>query len=246
MQVVEKKVILHGKNHTDLSIDFVFLVVIYFHMFVFLVVLIPSVLIAYHVFNNCKKQQIISCVFFLFSIVVCVVMGLFGISSEPIFDSFFENFLRFFFTETFLPSVIVSLIFLLWSKDSVEYKVQSFFPLLAGFYSAYLPFQVLFSNAEANLFTVFVKPFLFLCMISSFSICVYLVYKAITEKHSLLSVFLFGFISLFAIICPALAESLWIQTGSGFVCLSSGVFVFILAVFLLAVLKYNLFFDLKK
>ena len=68
------------------------------------------------------------------------------------------NFVYFLIRQTILPVVIVYGLFFAVSRDSVEYKVKSFLPLMLCFYMAFLPYTVVSSgSAIVPAYMIFVK-----------------------------------------------------------------------------------------
>lgn len=209
------------------SVDFCVFFVVYFLMFFFLVSLIPCALLFYHIHMPCAKQQLVSILSFFGGVVFCVVSALFGNSFRLVPSGFFGNFLCLFLTESLIPAAIVCLVFFVWAKDSLEYRISSLFPLLAAFFSVYLPFRVVFCSQETGFFGLFFKPVLFLFMVAGISAAVFLLYRAICDKRKIYVSVLYALLGVLLLVLPAVSEAVWCDAGSTLVWLGC-VFVCVL------------------
>lgn len=204
-------------------------------MIFFLVSLLPAFLLLYFFRMGKFKQQLTLCVSFFLSVVFCTIVGLFGSSYRLTPASFFGNYFFFLFTQVIIPQVVLLVLFFLISKDSMDYKLLAIFPLLAGFYSVYLPFCVLFSDEALNAFTLFFKPVIFLCMLCGESVAFLCLAESIRKRKTSMIV-LFCLILALILLTPSaldtlyvvgLAKSLWITFSVVYVgAISFYVFVF--------------------
>ena len=191
----------------------------------------------YHKIFSPTKQQIISFCCFVLSMLFCTFVKLFG-TSFPLYNiSFVDLFLDFFIKET-LPMIYVYLLFFLISKDSVEYKIRAFFPVVASFYAVFIPYRIIFSDIDFSPFILFCKPVIYLSAIIAFSISFYFCYSFIKEKNKLLSV-LFSIFAVLFFLFPSIISAFYFSSMISFLWIS-------LFVLLICSTLFLLFFLLKK
>jgi hypothetical protein len=76
---------------------------------------------------------------------------------------FWLNFLYIVFSQTAVPAVVVFLLFVYLSKDTIEFRIGSYFPLLCSFYAVYLPYHIMAGSGSAySFFELFLKPLMYL------------------------------------------------------------------------------------
>ncbi|MCQ2242510.1 hypothetical protein [Treponema sp.] len=63
---------------------------------------------------------------------------------------------------TLLPSIILTSLFIFFSKDEMEYKINSTVPLLGMFYAVFIPYLTLTSGEKDSFFMIFFNPILFM------------------------------------------------------------------------------------
>ena len=146
-------------------------------MFLFLLLLFPLIVIFYFCNNTKRQYQFVFFASFLVSMIFCTIAGLFGTSFHLYKADFFSYFLFLSLIEIFIPLVLLTGIFFLWSKDSVDFKINALFPLYAGFYMIYVPFRELFRSPEYSFFGMFCKPVLFVCMAAGIPSLIMLLYN---------------------------------------------------------------------
>ena len=112
--------------------------------------------------------------------------------------------------QTLLPVVLLYGIFFAWSKDSISYKIESFFPLLISFYMLYLPYIIIStSDGLYTSFPLFVKPVLFVVMIFSLGLSAKHIEKTLKNKKIFFAV-IWIFIGLVSVVIPSLLEGMYI------------------------------------
>src|SRR5574344_2063879 len=71
-------------------------------------------------------------------------------------------FLRSWFPLVFFPAVMFTL-FVLWSKDSLDDRINAFFLFAGPFYTVWLPYDILRTTVSLSFYILFVNPVLYLC-----------------------------------------------------------------------------------
>ena len=169
------------------------LILIFFHdnilvMALFLLVLFPCVLGLYFFQSVNGKKYLVAFAGCFSAVVYCTAAGLFSSAFRLVPYSFFSNFLFYFLTQAFIPLVLLNGIFFIWSKDSLEYKIDSFFPLI------------------------------FLFMIMSLFFMIKIIYNFLLNdsKNKYLFFVLMVFAFFIFLIIPAVADALFIITDNYF------------------------------
>ncbi len=177
-------------------------------MLTFLILLFPLSIASYCAVKKQKEDFIPICIGLISGILVCAFKIVFVYSHRLVPASFLENFLFYFINQTFLPVLVLYGVFVLVSKDDCNFKLQSFFPLMAAFYASYLPYTIIRNSTSVYLaFDIFTKPLLFLSLIINLSLLLTLIVNAKNNKNTklfLLNILLFTI----AIILPAVIETL--------------------------------------
>ena len=182
-------------------------------MTIFLLALLPlSVLIFYFQKEKENRAHLLVVIFtgFLTSTLFVGYKILFSSSYYIPSASFFKNFLAYAVTQAVIPVAAVYGLFLFFTKkDSLIARCSHFFPLMASFYTVYLPYIVLETDKPYSPFYLFVKPLLFLSMLIFTHI--WLSKASVTHLKTTSSKNLCNFLALFInIVFPAIIESLWI------------------------------------
>ncbi len=181
-------------------------------MYIFLVTIFPCALFLF--FRQHKSAGFLSVCYagLMCAVVFCCASGLFGNSYRLPPAGFVGNFFFYFCFETLLPIGILYAAFWLLSKDTVSFKYASFFPLIAGFYTVFLPFRVFSANATYPFFVLFVKPVLYLLLSVNAAFLLRRAYDGFGKslKNGL------PFIgALIAALCvPAAIEAFWYDSGN--------------------------------
>ena len=182
-------------------------------MTIFLLALLPlSVLIFYFQKEKENRAHLLVVIFtgFLTSTLFVGYKILFSSSYYIPSASFFKNFLAYAVTQAVIPvAAVYGLFFFFTKKDSLIARCSHFFPLMASFYTVYLPYIVLETDKPYSPFYLFVKPLLFLSMLVFTHI--WLSKASVTHLKTTSSKNLCNFLALFInIVFPAIIESLWI------------------------------------
>lgn len=178
-------------------------------MLLFLLTLLPLSLIAYAFFV--KDKKIILPVFagLMTAVVVCACRFFFTYEHRLIYNSFSENFLYYLFKQSFLPLLIVSAVYAIISRDSAQFKVNNFFPLLGAFFAVYLPYCVITtSEFYYQGYNIFLKPVIYLAMLVMISFCLIDGLEALKLKKIVCIIFDLLIIGVYAFY-PAISDALY-------------------------------------
>jgi len=199
-------------------------------MFVFMNALLPicAVFVWIRVHNSAIRIVIIAG--FLAGVLVTTTRAALSFMHRAIPYSFMQNFLYYSVCEYILPAVALFVAYFLVAKDTTEFKVKSFFPLMTAFYAAYMPYCIIASADSFYFFTLFGKPALILAMLILYSKTIVTLYKNVREKSKnklVRSVILLGQAAL----VPPCVETLWLLNSAPFaVSLLSAAYIFSAAV----------------
>lgn len=180
-------------------------------MLTFLLLLLPLGFLLYCLEKKDKQILIPALIGFACAIVLCAFRAFLSFSHRVIPYSFGSNFGYYVVQDIIMP-VILCAAFYFVSKDSWEYKVNSFFPLMCSFYIIYLPFSVI-SRTETVVYSgydLFIKPVICLAMLYQLAASVKLFYEGIKEKY-VLKIFLNVVVILAYIIIPLILDTLYIM-----------------------------------
>ena len=106
-------------------------------MLLFLFIVLPLSLVVYYLFNKERKFFCPMLVGALCAVLLCAFKVFFTYSHRLIPVSFSENFAYYLLNQSGAPLCGVSLIYFLITKDSLENKINAFFPLISAFYAVY-------------------------------------------------------------------------------------------------------------
>jgi len=177
-------------------------------MLLFSFVLLVLLLISYCGFRKNGKILPIIVSGVLSAILVCSFKTLFLFSHRIVPYSFGQNYIYLLFRQTIIPVIVLYAVFCLISKDSLEYKINAFFPLELSFFAVFLP-HIIISTSEGlySGFTLFVKPVLYACMLIQLGIFFKWFYQSLQKKQIVLQI-LFVIGGLIFMSIPALLEAL--------------------------------------
>lgn len=174
-------------------------------MFLFLILLFPTAL--YFCCSHSSKK------IYGFLVATGAFLGILASGGTALFSymhripefSVVSNFFYYFLKEYVLPLILIYALYFFATKDSVEFKVKSFFPVVAAFYAVYMPYCVIASSREAfSFFQLFIKPVLMLSMVFMASFFSYRIYCAAISKNIGKIVFLSLLALVMLLIPPAL------------------------------------------
>lgn len=194
-------------------------------MYLFLFLLLPLSFAAYCLVTKDKKIIPAAVIGFLAAVLVCGFKLFFMHAHRIVPYSFSSNFVYYLIRQSLLPVLILHGLFFAISRDTAEYKINNYLPLVLCFYMAYLPYSVIStSSAIIPAFLIFVKPIVYLAMIFQTSIILKMILRLKNEKKYPLIVVCVCLCLVYLII-PALIESLYI-IGTNFLLLLAASFVY--------------------
>ena len=148
-------------------------------MFLFLILVLPAALVYYLSKEDDRAEISVVLTGFLSSALSCTLKAFFGFMHRIPSAGFWLNFLYIVFSQTAVPAVVVFLLFVYLSKDTIEFRIGSYFPLLCSFYAVYLPYHIMAGSGSAySFFELFLKPLMYLAMLLASSICVRFIFRA--------------------------------------------------------------------
>lgn len=210
-------------------------------MFAFLFLAIPSILVCYCLSDNqfdSKKSFIPPILFgFLTGIFYITIKEFFIFESQMQIASFWKKSLSFFIYKDFLPSLILTAIFMIFSKDSASYKISSLIPLILSFYAIFIPYDVIISE-KRTFYMLFTRTIIAISAIFSFSFLIRLASENFKNKNVKFGI-LFSILSLFIFFIPSLAYSIWYYKISTILLIIISVLMFFLAIFLLILVRFK-------
>ncbi len=179
-------------------------------MYLFMLLLLPLILAAWCFYKKDSHLIPVIVTGIVAAVLVCGFKAFFLYSHRIIPYSFERNVLYLLVRQTLLPVVLLYGIFFAWSKDSISYKVEAFFPLLISFYMLYLPYTIIStSDGLYTSFPLFVKPVLFVVMIFSLGLSAKHIEKTLKNKKIFFAV-IWILIGLVSVVIPSLLEGMYI------------------------------------
>ena len=144
----------------------------------------------------------------LAAIGTCIFREFFIFSSYLYTEDMGATYLHLLTKDTLIPVAALCLFFFLFSKDDWLYKSDAIFPLLEGFYAAYLPYTIMSGRERHAVFLTFIKPLLFIAMPLILSTLANSACRSIyNRKKVLAAIKLVG--ALVPLFIPALCETMW-------------------------------------
>lgn len=181
-------------------------------MFAFLFLAIPSILVCYCLTDNhfdSKKSFIPPILFgFLTGIFYITIREFFVSGTSTQVASFWKSSLKFFLCKDFFPTLIVTAIFMIFSKDSLDYKISSLIPLISSFYAVFIPYDVIALEEKHTFYMLFTRTIIAISSIFSFSALIRFASEKFKNKN-INSGILFSILSLFLFFIPSVSYSIW-------------------------------------
>ncbi len=211
-------------------------------MFAFLFLAIPSVLVCYCLTDNqfdSKKSFIPPILFgFLIGIFYIAIREFFVFDSEMQIASFWKKSLSFFIYKDFLPTLILSAIFMIFSKDSLDYKISSLIPLILSFYAVFIPYDVIALSEKHTFYMLFARTIIAISSIFSFCFLIRFASENFKSKNVKFGI-LFSILSLLIFFVPSITYSLWYYKISTILLIIISVLMICLAIFLLILARFK-------
>lgn len=141
---------------------------------------------------------------------VCMFIAFFSFKHRIPEYSFGINFLYYALIEYVLPLILLYVSYFFVSKDSLEFRIKTFFPITASFFSIYMPYCILSSaDAAFSFFDLFVKPVVFLSMLIISAYFVFFIAKVACERNVKKIIILSVLFSL-ALFVPPFFNTIWL------------------------------------
>lgn len=191
-------------------------------MYLFLLFAVP---LFYYIFSNLRNQKKDDSVvalevstfskgfLILFGIIISIIYCFVDFFTayayrNPIYGVF-ANFPYYFLSTIFVPILICALILFLLSKDSWIFKLQSFTPMLIGFYAIFLPYETISKNDNFDFFLLFVVPIIFFTMIILQEFALELLVSVLQKATKKIAILISALIIILAITLPAIIYSIY-------------------------------------
>ena len=191
-------------------------------MYLFLLFAVP---LFYYIFSNLRNQKKDDSVvalevstfskgfLILFGIIISIIYCFVDFFTayayrNPIYGVF-ANFPYYFLSTIFVPILICALILFLLSKDSWIFKLQSFTPMLIGFYAIFLPYETISKNDNFDFFLLFVVPIIFFTMIILQEFALELLVSVLQKATKKIAILFSALTIIFAITLPAIIYSIY-------------------------------------
>ena len=192
-------------------------------MLLFLILLLPIAFTAYIFTVKDKKIILPAIAGFFTAVIVCACRYFFSYEHRLIYFSFSDNFIYYLVKQNVLPLVIVSILFALITRDTWEFKIKNFFPVMCPFFAVYLPYCVITaSEYYYQAYDLFLKPFIYLAMLVQISYSLIRFYESIVNKKIPFAV-LHALLILFYLVYPAISDALYVINYNFAVILSVGI-----------------------
>ncbi|MBR5402520.1 MAG: hypothetical protein IK102_12020 [Treponema sp.] len=178
-------------------------------MLLFLILLLPAAFTIYACAIKDRKIILPSFAGLITGVIVCACRFFFTYEHRLVYYSFGENFGYYLLKQSFLPLLLVSAVYALVSRDTLEYKIKNFFPLMCTFFAVHLPYCVITSSEfYYQAYDIFFKPVIYLAMLGQISLCFLWIYKGITQ-HKVAAIVINSLIIALYAIYPAVSDALY-------------------------------------
>lgn len=191
-------------------------------MYLFLLFAVP---LFYYIFSNLRNQKKDDSVvalevstfskgfLILFGIIISIIYCFVDFFTayayrNPIYGVF-ANFPYYFLSTILVPILICAFILFLLSKDSWIFKLQSFTPMLIGFYAIFLPYETISKNDNFDFFLLFVVPIIFFTMIILQEFALELLVSVLQKATKKIAILISALTIILAITLPAIIYSIY-------------------------------------
>lgn len=195
-------------------------------MSVFLFVLFPLFFLcvicsSLRYFEQVSKQSVMALVACgaIASAIFCAVEELFVLPLHYHVYNLFREYIDIFAVEYLLPLFLCLVLYLLFTRDSVAFKMRSFVWILFGFYAVFMPYKIFTRYEILSPFVLFVKPVIVLCYTIALLRTFCVLAHGIMQKSAFAIVTSILF-TLVALVLPALIEVLWYLSAEPFIWIS--------------------------
>lgn len=133
----------------------------------------------------------------LFTGIISTVFIEFFIYPESASGSSFFSIIASVLAHTAVPSILLSVLFILFSKDDAEYKTYAILPLISMFFSIYVPYVTFTQGESKSFFMSFINPVLFMETIILYSCAIKYGFQNNAGKTKALKAIVLAISSLF-------------------------------------------------
>ncbi len=203
--------------------------------FLFLIIL----LVFYLIFKRDKKLTLIVAIGLMCGVLLASYKALFLFSRRIVPYSFISNFAYFNLRQSFVPCVVLFVLFALIFKDTLKSKIEYFLPLELSFYMVYLPYCIV-STSEGlySKYSLFFKPVVYAAMLFQCSISLKIAFEKFEEKKTVPAVIHSVIIFVYLLI-PSFIECLFYLDDKFILPLIMTLAVSALPVFFIVVSKFK-------
>lgn len=180
-------------------------------MLSFLFLLLPLAFLLYCIDKKDKQILIPALIGLACGIILCACRAFFSFSHRVIPYSFGQN-LGYIAIQDLIMPVVLCVAYYFISRDTWEYKVNCFFPLICSYFIVYLPYSVA-AGTESIVYSeyqIFVKPIICLVMIYQLAVDVKLLYEGIRDKY-ILKIILNVLVIILYIVYPLISDTFYIM-----------------------------------
>ncbi len=181
-------------------------------MFLFMILLFPAVLGFYWVRTSETKIRTLIFTGFLTGVIIDIFIALFSYLHRIPEYNYISNLLYFFLKDYFLPSAVLYLVYFFIVKEDLEFRIKSFFPLVASFFAVYMPYVTIVTDESLfSVFSLFFKPAIYLSYVIYLSFFIFKLYKFLINRKKLYTIFTILFL-LASMLLPAILETFYIMS----------------------------------
>lgn len=214
-------------------------------MYIFLLSLLPLSFAAFCFWRKDRQVVPVAMLGFITAVIVCLVKVIFTYAHRVIPYVLADNFEFFLLRQILAPVILLYGLFFAISRDSIGYKIKSYFPLMSSFYMVYMPY-VIISSAEPtpSAFQTFVQPVILLSMLAMQAFALDSGYKFALKKKIALSIVSFVIFFAYMLVPPLLISMYMLEINFTAVCALTVLYCLIPSALIALELVFNFF--LKK
>lgn len=169
----------------------------------------PCVLIFYCCAVKNRKVYPVMFIGIMTAVIYCLVRVMGFYSHRLIPDSLSSNYIYYLIRYTLIPVISIYVLYILLTRDSWEFKLNMFFPLLGTFYAIFIPYKVIaFTQSIYSGYDIFLRPVLYTAMIGQCAICLSNLYKSITNKK-IINIILNILVMIVYLLIPAMMDAMF-------------------------------------
>lgn len=178
---------------------------------------------------------------FISAAIYCFVEAFFILTDHTWTENFTSAVLYIFFTQTFIPSAVITALFFIFSKDSTDYKIDCILPLLSSFNAVFIPYKVFTSGNTKSFFLLFEKIILYIALLIFAYTFIKKAYVNLKNKK-ILAGSIFILLTIIAFAVPAVQEVLWyfkISSAVRLICTAAYLILAIVVFLKLTVIEFK-------